>query len=1122
MAKLKELHISGFKNDDELHCVILQAIRSIGVKHTFKKCPFCKRSHVSKRMSSTTSVFRKPLDQLNAVQVKLGYGTEVEIPVFLVEACKHIEENSDVEGLFRKAGSSARQKEIKVSIEAGKKLGPQHHVIDVANILKLFLRELPDPLLPYNYHDLFLRCLVLKDRQVEAIMLTCLLLPICHLNTLAFLMKFLQKVASRADVNKMTKSNLAVVITPTVMPVEQAFNASRLNHHIRVVEHLLNNADRIGIIPELIIDKALNSGLLSTPSGKSASSEDIPKSKKKKKRRSGSLTRMINGIKKMVGKGSPDVEENNLLPSTPDYSTPCMKSAKKRKAVEPPNAFSSKKKREILQSLPQSVTLASTPCLPGAEYCLTPRVCAHPNASWTSKTPQVKQKSRGFFGSKPQSESKAAGDCRLKKTRLSLGSKKSSKKQKLRDDLVLANRGASDTSGHSDSAGHSSMEWRWSSGPWGRRRTMDSPFTSDADTSHGSYHLLPPEAEVDLSDNCVSLDTTDSDEFVRIPKSEYEAIKNRVSAIENKISEEFGNIASGGGDGDEPISVLDLVNNADDISTAEKVQNAYEKTLEESVKFDDGSTDQLARRLSRSLKIRYSGEKKVIRSPSARKIGTIRRRSKENAKPLPSPKVSRNLSWHVSTRPDIVHIMNSREPFYRNSLKRGKPNTVHSGLPQPSPLRVPDSSRIHLAFKHDQVPKSSSCSDILYSLCNQRIHDGENSSQQVKSDLLRELYSLSEGPVLRSHVRRAASFHGSELAALNRKLRNDVKRSASYMNIYHPDYNPLETKTEVDINLLEPGRSEEWQTAESYFSTKSAPDEAPVTGRESVAKLRSQNAGMVLERMRLFDAKLKPSSDDGHSRMKSSHLHDAETVRHHSRDGDGELRRGQVGSSVTSPELVKNSPKKIGSPRKRYQSPKGAHSKHKVPATTQEKPLKKSISLREKSSNSQLINKINLTAPPRYRTTGKENANSPNIQLQPNTLPLDRPVNQYSPQIAIPPNLKEIIYDVCTPKMQKVSVSPLKDCNRIDVNSPMSHFALNPVPPSSVYRTPRETPYIKKPLIVKSPTQFGRTPQKLLLSADCSNRRMVTPLRAVPYLSSVCSPTPRRHSPRLMAMQSRN
>jgi len=62
------------------------------------------------------------------------------------------------------------------------------------------------------------------------------------------------------------------------------------------------------------------------------------------------------------------------------------------------------------------------------------------------------------------------------------------------------------------------------------------------------------------------------------------------------------------------------------------VQGAYVKTLEESEKLllERTATEQLARQLSRGLRIRRSADQRVIRSPSARKIGAIRRRSRES------------------------------------------------------------------------------------------------------------------------------------------------------------------------------------------------------------------------------------------------------------------------------------------------------------------------------------------------------------------------------------------------------------------------------------------------------------------------------------------------------------
>lgn len=68
-------------------------------------------------------------------------------------------------------------------------MNDEHHVIDIASVLKTFFRDLPEPLLPHAYHEIFLRCMLLKERQLDALLLCCLLLPPEHLNTLTYFMQ---------------------------------------------------------------------------------------------------------------------------------------------------------------------------------------------------------------------------------------------------------------------------------------------------------------------------------------------------------------------------------------------------------------------------------------------------------------------------------------------------------------------------------------------------------------------------------------------------------------------------------------------------------------------------------------------------------------------------------------------------------------------------------------------------------------------------------------------------------------------------------------------------------------------------------------------------------------------
>lgn len=81
----------------------------------------------------------------------------VQVPTFVVQSCQAILKGVQTEGLFRKAGSACRQREIKRQLERKEGFKSSHDVIDLANILKQFLRELPDPLIPYQLHDILLK-----------------------------------------------------------------------------------------------------------------------------------------------------------------------------------------------------------------------------------------------------------------------------------------------------------------------------------------------------------------------------------------------------------------------------------------------------------------------------------------------------------------------------------------------------------------------------------------------------------------------------------------------------------------------------------------------------------------------------------------------------------------------------------------------------------------------------------------------------------------------------------------------------------------------------------------------------------------------------------------------------
>ncbi|KAF8980985.1 hypothetical protein BGZ46_003405 [Entomortierella lignicola] len=87
---------------------------------------------------------------------------------------------------------------------------------DIATLLKLYLRELPSPLMPPALLEQF-QSLLSTDRQICHTLRSILIrLPPQNYVVLSFLCHHLSKIASHAEKTKMTVSNLGVVFAPTL------------------------------------------------------------------------------------------------------------------------------------------------------------------------------------------------------------------------------------------------------------------------------------------------------------------------------------------------------------------------------------------------------------------------------------------------------------------------------------------------------------------------------------------------------------------------------------------------------------------------------------------------------------------------------------------------------------------------------------------------------------------------------------------------------------------------------------------------------------------------------------------------------------------------------------------
>ncbi|KPJ08221.1 Rho GTPase-activating protein 17 [Papilio machaon] len=195
--------------------------------------------------SSVKPVFGYPLEEHLRVT-----GRTIAFPLELCVCALH-ELALNEEGLFRIAGGLSKVRRMKLSLDAGLFSVPlprdyrDMHV--VASVLKSYLRELPEPLLTYRLYETFISASrqPAEQARLNAVWDAIHLLPPHNYQNLRYLIKFLSALTQNQSTNKMTPSNLAIVIAPNLL---WAANESTLDMYITsavncVVELLIKHAD---------------------------------------------------------------------------------------------------------------------------------------------------------------------------------------------------------------------------------------------------------------------------------------------------------------------------------------------------------------------------------------------------------------------------------------------------------------------------------------------------------------------------------------------------------------------------------------------------------------------------------------------------------------------------------------------------------------------------------------------------------------------------------------------------------------------------------------------------------------------------------------------------------------
>ncbi|KAF1989725.1 RhoGAP-domain-containing protein [Aulographum hederae CBS 113979] len=157
----------------------------------------------------------------------VGPGT-LKIPAVVQETVTAMRNmDMSVEGVFRKNGNIRGLTTLSEKIDA---VGcdavdlSRETPVQVAALLKKYLRALPDPVLTFKLHKLFIAAGNIQDeeKRQRVLHLCCCLLPKVHHDTMEVLFAFLNWVSSFSSVDEETGSkmdihNLATVVAPNIL-----------------------------------------------------------------------------------------------------------------------------------------------------------------------------------------------------------------------------------------------------------------------------------------------------------------------------------------------------------------------------------------------------------------------------------------------------------------------------------------------------------------------------------------------------------------------------------------------------------------------------------------------------------------------------------------------------------------------------------------------------------------------------------------------------------------------------------------------------------------------------------------------------------------------------------------
>ncbi|XP_052803848.1 uncharacterized protein LOC128233978 isoform X2 [Mya arenaria] len=145
-----------------------------------------------------------------------------DVPLVLKSCAEVIESHGLVDGIYRLSGITSNIQKLRLAFDEDRvpDLTSEEYLQDVhsiSSLLKMYFRELPNPLLTYQLYDKFANAVKDEENKLLRIHDVVQQLPPPHYRTTEYLMRHLARVAAHSHETGMHCKNLAIVWAPNLL-----------------------------------------------------------------------------------------------------------------------------------------------------------------------------------------------------------------------------------------------------------------------------------------------------------------------------------------------------------------------------------------------------------------------------------------------------------------------------------------------------------------------------------------------------------------------------------------------------------------------------------------------------------------------------------------------------------------------------------------------------------------------------------------------------------------------------------------------------------------------------------------------------------------------------------------